>query len=107
MNEQDISKLEQYIETYLFVPSVGWLRDAFNVQIYSRWAANEILYRMMDEATKVPEHISGIPQRSTLEIIDEFIDEVEYCYEITKKPNAKLIFYVAANAAKNILILFE
>lgn len=107
MNEQDISKLKQYIDTYLFVPNIGWFKDAFDVQIYSRWAANEILYRMMDEATKVPEYISGTPQRSTIEIVEGFIDEVEYCYEVAEKPSAKSIFYVAANAAKNILILFE
>lgn len=107
MDERDIAILETYIDMYLFTPSIGWFKDAFDVQVYSRWAANEILLRMMDEEMKLPPHISGVERRSTVEIIDEFIDEVEYCYLASKDPRKKMIFYVATNAAKNILILFE
>lgn len=103
MDDRDILKLERYIDTYLFPPTIGWLKDAFYVQIYSRWAAYEILERMINEISKPPQHISGIKRRSTVEIIDEFIDEMEYYYELSEN----LIFYVARNAAMNILTLFE
>lgn len=107
MDERDISKLERYIDTYLFIPSIGWFRDAYYVQVYSRWAAYEILERMMDEAMKLPEHISGIERRSALEIVDEFTDEMGYYYEASDDPHKKFIFYVAMNAAMSISILFE
>lgn len=104
---RDILNLEDYIDTYLFAPSIEWWKDAFDVQVYSRWTAYEILERMILEESKLPQHISGVEIRSSVDIIDEFIDEVEYFYEVSHNDNQRFIFHVAVSTAASILALFE
>lgn len=106
MDERDIATLERYMDECLFEPSLGWFKDAFDMQVYSRWVANEILERMMNEAMKLPEHISGVEQRSACDIIDEFIDELECAYSGSHNYNTKLIFFTALDAAKSIRALY-
>lgn len=106
MDERDIATLERYMDEYLFEPSLGWFKDAFDMQVYSRWVANEILERMMNEAMKLPEHISGVAQCSASEIVDAFIDELDCAYSGSDNHDAKLIFFTALDAAKSIRALY-
>lgn len=106
MDERDIATLERYMGEYLFEPSLGWFKDAYDMQVYSRWVANEILQRMMNEAMKLPEHISGVERRSAIEIVDEFIDDLECAYSGSHNHDAKLIFFMALDAAENIRELY-
>lgn len=106
MDERDIATLERYMDKCLFEPSLGWFKDAFDMQVYSRWVANEILERMTNEAMKLPEHISGVERRSASEIVDEFIDELECAYSGSRNHDTKFIFFIALDAAKSIRALY-
>ena len=59
--------------------------DEFKDRSYSRWVANEIISRIMDEELKLPYHISGTEQRVPVEVVKEFIDELQYAWETTEK----------------------
>lgn len=107
MNERDIIILENYAATHLAEPNLEWANDAFDVCVYSRWAVNEILERMMDETTKLPEFISGIPRKSTVQIITEYIYEMEGAYREVNNVEQKMIFFIAASTARSILSLFQ
>lgn len=107
MDERDIVKLEEYADKYLPEPSIIWPKSDFDVRAYSRWAVDEILERMMHEAMKLPEHISGIEQRSAVEIVREFMDEMQDAYFESRDINRKSIFFIAMDTARTILALFQ
>lgn len=107
MDERDIVKLEEYADKYFPEPSATWPKNDFDLRAYSRWAVDELLERMMHEAMKLPEHISGVEQKSAVEIIREFMDETQAAYFESRSIDRKSIFFIAMDTARTILDLFQ
>ena len=107
MDDRDVLTLQDYINKHLFEPCINWPRHEFELHSYSRWAAYEILERVINETMKLPPHITGFERESTVDIIDNFINELDYYYDGSKDVRRQLMFAIARDEAKNILCLFE
>lgn len=70
---------------------------------FSKWALNEILNRVLDETQKLPYHISGLEPEPVKDIIQEFIEEMEYFSSIAN--TAEVIFFaeIAKDEAEKLL----
>lgn len=95
MNEVAICKIMSYIENALFEPRYRWSESMFKERSYSRWAAFEILERIMDRPFTQPDLI-----------IEEFIIKMAYFSCINEDTEASRMFIVARDAAEDILSLF-
>ena len=80
-------------------------RLEFETRSYSRWAADEILERIMEEELKLPYHISGLEQRVPIEIVQEYIDELYTAWESTVDKKRKYMYSTAMHTADEILSL--
>lgn len=100
MYECDIAKISDYIRKR---PKGCTLMS----ESFSKWALNEILGRVLDETQKLPYHISGLEPQPVTEIIQEFIEEMEYYSTLAK--TAEVIFFVetAKYEAEKLLARFK
>lgn len=106
MNEAAVSVIREYIEKCLFEPNFNWPKYEFDLRSYSRWAANEILERVIEETLRPPPNISGYETKSPINIIKEFIEEMDDFYEVSDSKRIQYICSIAREAAKDILYLF-
>lgn len=102
-NEHALMLIEHYIDDYLEVPDIRCTDNRFGVYTYSRWAAYELFERIANEAMILPVHISGREQESPVDIIKDFIRDMEYCSTI--KIENSYIFDIAKDTAEDILKL--
>ena len=100
-----ISTIKNYIDTYLFEPKNNWPEEEFAARSYSRWAADYILYRIIFDSKKLPYNITGIESKTFTDIIQECIDELDYCSEIRDGKFCK-VFSIAKEVAIDIALLF-
>lgn len=107
MYDRDIKVIEDYIDEYLYKPETNWPDWEFDTQAYSRWAGEEVLERVIFEALKLPPHITGDEPKEITEIIAEYIDDMDYFYEISNDNRKKLMFFIARDVGTDILSLFE
>jgi len=107
-NEAAVSVLQYYIDEYLFEPKSNWPKDRFGGRSYSRWAAYELQGHIIEESLRLPPHltITGREQKTPIEIIEEFISEMDYFSEMNGNIRSQFIFSVAKETAKEILDLF-
>lgn len=96
MKEAIVSALQEYIDEYLFEPGKNWPKEEFNRRSYSRWAANEIMERLLRE----------MDIRDPLDIIEEFSDEMDRCLDLSENRDIYFIFIVAKETADDIAFLF-
>lgn len=99
MDDRDVLILEEYIEHNL--PDNP---KCFDLYAYSRWAAYEILERVIHETMKLPSHITGVERIPAADIIESFIDEMDYYYERSSSERAKIAFSIARDEGKCILL---
>jgi hypothetical protein len=101
-----ICHISNYIDEELREPQADWSEEEFRIQSYSRWAANEILDRIIKEASKLPYHISGKELIPPVQIIVEFVDEMDYYADLNNEETFTGIerFSVAREAAKELLL---
>lgn len=92
MNEAAIIKIMSHIENALFEPQYKWDESIFKERSYARWAAFEILARIMDSPFTPPDLI-----------IDEFIIKMAYFSCINEDTEASRMFIIARDAAQDIL----
>lgn len=78
-----ISVIQKYMDECLFEPKRNWPKYEFAMRSYSRWAANYILDRIIEESMKLPFYISGLESCDLLNIIQDFIDDLDYYSEIS------------------------
>lgn len=97
MNDRDVLLIEWYIHENFSYP----FNDA--TDSYSRWAVEEILKRTIDEAMKLPAHITGIEPMTLMEVVEIFIDEMDYYSYSASTDEARSIFSVAREEAKLVL----
>lgn len=55
MNEKTICAVQDYIDLYLFEPQKGWPKQEVESRSYERWAAFELLHRLMDNPLEDPD----------------------------------------------------
>ena len=99
MYEQDIAK----ITTYMRKRNAQALPKA---ESYAKWALNEILNRVLDETQKLPYHISGLEPEPVLDIIREFIAEMEYYSTLAKTEEVIFFVEMAKDEAEKLLRRF-
>lgn len=110
-NEAAVSVLQYYIDEHLFEPRSNWPKDFFRGRSYSRWAAYELQGRIIEESLRLPPHltITCREQKTPIEIIVEFISEMDYFLEMSEmngNRRSQFIFSVAKETAKEIIDLF-
>lgn len=97
MDDRDVLTIEWYIHENFSSP----IEDASDS--YSRWAADEILKRVINEAMKLPAHITGVELMTSVEIVESFIDEMDYYSYIASDDVARTIFSTAREEGKLVL----
>ena len=106
MDDTAVWTIQKYIDDYLFEPRSNWPRHYLDQRSYSRWAAYEIQNRIMEEISRLPTHITGRDPVSPIDIILEFISDMDYYHGLSDNKKSNLIFSIAIDTAKNILYLF-
>lgn len=107
MYDRAIKTIREYIDKNLPELDSIYPKYEFDTRSYARWAANEILERLiMEDASSLPCYITGEEPRSVLEIINEFIAEVDYYFYISTDVRSQEMFNIAVNTANYIKHLF-
>ena len=95
MYEEALLAIQRYIDEYLFEPPIYWSKRDFSKQVYSRWAAFELMERIMDRPFDQPDMI-----------IEHFLIEMVMYAHMEEKPKKRRIFLIAKDTAEDILHLF-
>lgn len=103
MDDRDVRKVEEYVAA-LPRPDPNDSRTMFEFKTYSLWAAEEILERVIDEACLLPPHISGKDSLTLTEVVENFIREMDYYVEISKREEPREVFAVARDEAKCLML---
>jgi hypothetical protein len=85
---------------HLFGPKQDWGKYYFTERSYSRWAANEIIERLLKQ--------EGLPpwEDGVCDIISGFINEMDRLSENSEQKLSQTIFAIAKETARDILLLF-
>lgn len=81
-----------YINEYYCPPPFTWHEQLFEEMTYSRWAAGEILDRIMDRPIDPPE-----------DVVSDFLLRVSLYSQVAKTPAQQRIFSIAEDTAEDIL----
>lgn len=107
MTEHDIRVIAEYAEDRL-VEHDGRLDDSvIRANAYSDWAIDELLGRLIEEESKPPEYVTGRPSISTVEVIEDFINEMEYYRDTSSTEEQILLYSIAVEEGENVLRIFE
>lgn len=102
-----VSKLTELLETQYQVNDRIWPLIEFETISYSRWAIYEIQSRLMRASDCLPESISGRAMMSPKEVISWFIEDMEYCLDMTTSEKAKILFTTSINVSNNVLHILQ
>lgn len=94
MYEEAVRKILECLDENLFEPNIKWSDYEFERQSYSRWAAYEIMNRMMDHPCDIPEIAA-----------EEFLYTMATFAAITDEPKKRRIFEIARDTANDILTI--
>lgn len=96
MCDAAVSIIQEYVDKHFFSPSNTWCKYEFEKRSYSRWAAYEIIDRIMDKPFEIP-----------ICVIENFIFEMAMyaCYGEDK--HRSFIFQTAVETAEEIILLFN
>jgi hypothetical protein len=95
MNDIAIRLILEYVEKYLFDPTLNWPREEFEKRSYSRWAAYEIIESIMDHPFEQP-----------IDVIDDFYMRMIIFGRAAEGTKREAIFSCAADAAEEIALMF-
>lgn len=95
--------IRRYLNENLPEPQHYWNKTEFEARTYSRWAANELLARIMEEELKLPYHISGLEQKVPVEVAQEFVYEMDLLWELTNDKRRRFMYATASHTADEIL----
>lgn len=107
MIDSPMMTIQNFIDETLFKPDVGWPKYEFQKRSYARWAANEILDRIIQEEMRLPPHITGVEPLTPLQIIQGFMMETDYFAGIAENKHDRFIFTTARDTAENLIYLFS
>lgn len=104
MNEACLMRLiHEYSEDYVTQPSRILTKDSFDRACFSSWAFDEIVSRLIDEMSRLPQHITGRDPIPYFDIIEEFIDDMDHMAETTTDYHKRFIFLVARDTGSDLL----
>lgn len=106
MYERDILVIQEYMKTYLQSLEDDYPPCEFEIQAYSYWGAESLVERLMAEEMKQPLH-NGEEPIPTMDIIQEFILDMDYYCSEAETTRQKLIFSIARDIGQEIELLFE
>ena len=107
MNEAYVIRtIQDYADEYLGDLGPRCSKADLRELSYSRWAVDEIINRIVEEASKLPAHITGIELVPHTEILRDFIYEMDYYLSTSETKEAKLIFLTAKRIGVEVLELF-
>ena len=95
MHETAVAIITEYIEDALFEPAKNWPEHWFLQRSYERWAAGEILTRVLDN-----------PTTPAVPIIESFMIQMLIFSSKAKDSKGPNIFTIAKETAEDILLLF-
>lgn len=90
MNEAVIEAVNEYIEQFYNEP--GLIFWEFKTMVYSRWAANEILEKLISD-----------PLTDPFLLVIEFYNRMDYFMALSKDPKSTPMFAIARDTAEEIL----
>lgn len=102
MYDKAVQVIQDYIDDNLFVIDT-YPRYIFDERSRSRWAANEIIVRILDESTSLPEHITGREPKTPRDIVRNFIEDLEHYICIGDNREIQRIFAIARDTSNDIL----
>ena len=94
MIEIAVDTIREYIQENLFEPSFSWDKREFETRSYSRWAAYEVLNRVIDHPIDAP-----------LDTIENFVLEMAMYAHYGKNEHRSFIFQIAFETATEIALL--
>lgn len=106
VDDRDIYKVVTYMHNMKPLKSKA-TDECIQCSAYEEWAVTEILSRLTDEMVTLPSHITGYEPVSAGEIVEQFIQEMEYCRSISTNRDAILMYSIAIDEGFNIRKLFE
>ncbi len=105
MDDRDVIIIEEYIRRYSqnleLNPKDTYV---FEVNSYSSWAANEVLERVIHETMKLPPYITGNESLTLIDVVEAFIDEMDYYAYLASNEQSRKIFEIARDEGKCILM---
>lgn len=104
MDDRDVLIIEEYIRDNVPDPDVRDDEYFFGLHSYSKWAVYEILERVIGESMKLPAHVSGVERMDVRDIVESFIDEMDYYFSISSDWRAKELFSIARDEGKCVLL---
>lgn len=94
MNSRDVHWVVDYIDRWLINNGpIG--REDIQMHSYSLWAAEEVLNRVIDEASKLPDSMDDSETCSLKDVIGIFMDELESYMELATNEQVKYAFQTA------------
>lgn len=93
MDETAVRFVIQYIDDQLFLPSIKWPKEQLEERLYSRWAANELLMRLINNN---PRHILSII------IVEMFVYDMVMLAYLAHREQDFLKFNIAINIGEDI-----
>lgn len=102
MHELSASLIREYVDIRLSNQDDKWFRrgHGFSLISYSKWAADELLVRIMEESFR-------LEPRTSVEIVEDFIDEMDVFIELSSTERPDLIFTIAKEIAEHILYFLK
>ncbi len=102
-----IYNLYEYVEIFSIPPQVYQSCQEFKIRSYFDFTINELLSRIYTEELRPPPYITGREPIPIMDIINDFIDEIDYYFELAKTENTKILFSVMLNIGRDILIYLK
>lgn len=90
-----VSVIQEYIYEHFFCPVSTWDECEFRKRCYQRWAAYEIMHRIMDHPFDPP-----------LRTLEEFVIECSMYATCGENTNRNFIFICAVETAEELSLLF-
>lgn len=87
--------IHNYIDKNLFAPKGNWTEYEFRKRSYKRWAANEIINRVIK-----------MPEVNPFVILLHFRYQMDILSRIREDSDAEFIFILARDTADEIILLF-
>lgn len=95
INDHAIFMIRKYIDTYLFEPKKSWPDRYFLERSYERWTADEIIARLIEQESIFPWNYFYSEIKTPVEVINEYIYELEKILAETQKEKNKEALLIA------------
>ena len=102
MDDGALSRLYHYMTYEMQEPEPWMPKEVRDAYVYSKWTAEEIYDRLLLESYLLPETVSYIQQRTTSQVLGDFISMVDEYANTSKTEQGRYIFSIAGDEARRI-----